>query len=501
MSVEVQESVRVGDDFVQFFIKLQSLCRMLTDYQIREDFKTGKVVPVGNPVTILSSIDVISGIVFPSWDVLMTGQRVAIETSELHLRLLWQRSSVNFEIQSETHELELFSYNAWIEAFEELFISSYWLEPKEAEMGPKLYDEEMVSWQDEDAECTEITTDRIVQTNNLDFDQQETNFSESKLSTAVSFEPRHNTNYGYKISESRRSQNKSSSEIQEDIIVPNKKCNARNYEHKPKAHQCPQCAYSSEKEPVLRQHIDNVHKGLKPHKCPHCDYAAAMLRTLRIHINTIHLNIKAYKCEQCPRSFGHTNSLKLHVDGVHKKVKPYKCSQCDFACVQKQQLNAHITQIHNKEHCYRCKHCSYESAYLSSMRTHVSGVHKKEKNFKCQDCSYAANTKQGLSSHMQRIHNAEIKCRRCDYSTFSKEFFYHHMEKMHKVLYNLACEYEGCDHITSTNYYLQNHIKSIHLGIKAKKKKPLKKARIDTDVQQRVVENLQFQGSDKFQIE
>ena len=75
------------------------------------------------------------------------------------------------------------------------------------------------------------------------------------------------------------------------------------------------------------------------------------------------------------------------------------------------------------------------------------------------------------------------------------------MEKMHKVLYNLACEYEGCDHITSTNYYLQNHIKSIHLGIKAKKKKPLKKARIDTDVQQRVVENLQFQGSDKFQIE
>ena len=44
----------------------------------------------------------------------------------------------------------------------------------------------MVSWQDEDAECTEITTDRIVQTNNLDFDQQETNFSESKLSTAVS---------------------------------------------------------------------------------------------------------------------------------------------------------------------------------------------------------------------------------------------------------------------------------------------------------------------------
>ena len=115
MSVEVQESVRVGDDFVQFFIKLQSLCRMLTDYQIREDFKTGKVVPVGNPVTILSSIDVISGIVFPSWDVLMTGQRVAIETSELHLRLLWQVNSFLFSFNCminirDNNIVHIFSY-------------------------------------------------------------------------------------------------------------------------------------------------------------------------------------------------------------------------------------------------------------------------------------------------------------------------------------------------------------------------------------------------------
>ena len=86
--------------------------------------------------------------------------------------------------------------------------------------------------------------------------------------------------------------------------------------------------------------------------------------------------------------------------------------------------------------------------------------------------------KQTVTIHVQMVHNTpnEIKCRRCEYKTFSKQFFHNHMEKMHKVIYNLACEYEGCDHITSTNYKLQCHMKSIHLGIKAKKKKPIKKA-------------------------
>ena len=75
------------------------------------------------------------------------------------------------------------------------------------------------------------------------------------------------------------------------------------------------------------------------------------------------------------------------------------------------------------------------------------------------------------------VHNTpnEIKCRRCEYKTFSKQFFHNHMEKMHKVIYNVICEYEGCDHVTSSKDKMHTHVKAVHLGIKYKKKIPIKK--------------------------
>ena len=91
--------------------------------------------------------------------------------------------------------------------------------------------------------------------------------------------------------------------------------------------------------------------------------------------------------------------------------------------------------------------------------------------------------KQTLTQHVQMVHNTpkEIRCRRCEYTTFSKQFFHNHMEKMHKVIYNVTCEYEGCDHITSSKDKLQRHMKSIHLGINVKKNKLTKKAWLDPD--------------------
>ena len=74
-----------------------------------------------------------------------------------------------------------------------------------------------------------------------------------------------------------------------------------------------------------------------------------------------------------------------------------------------------------------------------------------------------------LSLHLKsNVHNAskEIKCRRCEHTAFSKKDFYDHMEKMHKVIYNIRCEYEGCNLVTSDNTKLRTHINSVHLGIK-----------------------------------
>ena len=118
--------IQVGDGHFHFVIKLQAVCKVLSDYQIREDFKDGKIIPVANPSTILSSIDVLSDLFFPPWNVLKSGAQKDLINSELHMHLLWRKSANTFEINSDTHELESFSYNAWHEAFQEIFVSPYW---------------------------------------------------------------------------------------------------------------------------------------------------------------------------------------------------------------------------------------------------------------------------------------------------------------------------------------------------------------------------------------
>ena len=121
-----QAKFNVHDDFLHFVLKLQSVFRILVDDQVREDFKTRKIISVDSPETILSSIDVMSRILFPNWNMMKFNDIATFEISKTHLYLLWERSHDDFELYSDAMELELFTYNAWFEAFEGLFTSIYW---------------------------------------------------------------------------------------------------------------------------------------------------------------------------------------------------------------------------------------------------------------------------------------------------------------------------------------------------------------------------------------
>ena len=123
---DVDNTFSFGHDFLQFFVKLQSLFTELLDDNVREDFKMGKIIPVDNTRTILSSIDVISKVIFPSWQILKMNNEIDTELSISHLSLLWKQSQSNFEINNNGIELEIFTYCAWFEAFSELFCSPYW---------------------------------------------------------------------------------------------------------------------------------------------------------------------------------------------------------------------------------------------------------------------------------------------------------------------------------------------------------------------------------------
>lgn len=136
--------IKSGDDFTKLVIKLQSMLQTLLREEVRDDFKCGKIIQVHNPGSILASIDVIRGLIFPDWNVPKMQRSIDIDTAELHLKLLWQKSTSNFDLQGNHQELENYSYSAWIEAFEELFSSPYW------DNMNKIFDDQLVSWREPD---------------------------------------------------------------------------------------------------------------------------------------------------------------------------------------------------------------------------------------------------------------------------------------------------------------------------------------------------------------
>ncbi|XP_071530854.1 uncharacterized protein [Panulirus ornatus] len=78
-----------------------------------------------------------------------------------------------------------------------------------------------------------------------------------------------------------------------------------------KFHQCPYCAYRTNKTTNLNNHI-RVHTGEKPFICPHCPYRATQENTLKFHIRT-HTGEKPYACNYCSYRSIKVSTLRRHM--------------------------------------------------------------------------------------------------------------------------------------------------------------------------------------------
>ncbi|XP_069173771.1 zinc finger and BTB domain-containing protein 7A isoform X13 [Procambarus clarkii] len=106
-----------------------------------------------------------------------------------------------------------------------------------------------------------------------------------------------------------------------------------------KVHQCPICAYSTDRKDSMTRHIRS-HTGEKPFTCSYCTYCATTKDKLIQHIR-IHTGEKPYACPFCPLHFALKNNLKTHTR-IHTGEKPYACPICPYRSAQRTSLVGHI---------------------------------------------------------------------------------------------------------------------------------------------------------------
>ena len=142
-------------------------------------------------------------------------------------------------------------------------------------------------------------------------------------------------------------------------------------------------------------HIKNAH-GQRKYECTHCEKKFQTKPILNDHIQSIHFGLKA-NCPDCGKNVSLSN-LTRHINEFHKKMKK-PCIHCgkEFG---ESNLPRHIRSVHNNEGVI-CPDCG-KAFGLGNLRKHILDVHEKRKKI-CDVCNKEV-TYANISHHKRKEH-------------------------------------------------------------------------------------------------
>ena len=129
---------------------------------------------------------------------------------------------------------------------------------------------------------------------------------------------------------------------------------------------CPDCNKYFEKSRYMKQHYQNVHRGI-PTKCKVCQKEFLSRSRMLAHVNLVH-NAVPKKCSDCGKSFSNATNLKTHCDSFHKGIK-YKCDKCDYVATQRGHLKEHTLSKHEGI-VYTCNLCDRKYSQKKALKKH-----------------------------------------------------------------------------------------------------------------------------------
>ena len=151
----------------------------------------------------------------------------------------------------------------------------------------------------------------------------------------------------------------------------------------------------------LKNHVQIVHEGKKLFPCKLCDKTFINRSALRDHEDNVHKGIKkVFLCEQCDRTFGTNSLVNLHKRRDHN-LERYPCGSCDKAFTRRPSVREHTNSYHKGLKLYSCKLCEKSFSFHGSLKVHNKVNHGESKSYECQECSKTFTTDFHLKHHQQ----------------------------------------------------------------------------------------------------
>mmetsp|Transcript_31907 Transcript_31907/g.77762 ORF Transcript_31907/g.77762 Transcript_31907/m.77762 type:complete len:324 (-) Transcript_31907:138-1109(-) len=156
---------------------------------------------------------------------------------------------------------------------------------------------------------------------------------------------------------------------------------------------------------ALRNHILNVHEGMKGFQCPLCNKTFGQRFEMKVHMMG-HTGEKNHSCPHCRRRFATKQLLRIHTFHLHMDMRPYNCTICKRRFKMKQQLEVH-NRTHNPRE-YKCGICSkwFTTPYILKIhqRTHTGS-----KPYCCNYCGYTCSDRSNLIKHVKNTWKCQVK--------------------------------------------------------------------------------------------
>uniref|UniRef100_A0A182IMH6 C2H2-type domain-containing protein n=1 Tax=Anopheles atroparvus TaxID=41427 RepID=A0A182IMH6_ANOAO len=169
-----------------------------------------------------------------------------------------------------------------------------------------------------------------------------------------------------------------------------------------KPHECQLCGKKFPNESVIKQHVQECHRGeLTDTSCAICGKLCKNQTSLMKH-SYDHSRERTHCCSICGKPFQHMGRLKRHMSSHRNKT--VHCEVCGEEFPDGRTLMNH-RHSHSKSNNYPCKECGKTFGSRSSQQIHLR-IHTGERPYACRFCWKAFADGGTLRKH-ERVHTGE----------------------------------------------------------------------------------------------